>query len=150
MNIQSQFKLCKNIDDLKVTYKKLAMKLHPDLGGSVEAMQELNDTYERMFNALKDGKTTEDAMVFPEIMEKLLQFENLEIDVIGSWIWVTGDTFPIKESLKSIGLRWSRKRKKWYFQGQTFKKRKKLSYEDMKSSFGCESYQSNGNQKVLQ
>lgn len=34
------------LDDLKVNYKKAARKLHPDVGGSQDAMQALNKAYE--------------------------------------------------------------------------------------------------------
>ncbi|MDR2815758.1 MAG: hypothetical protein LBB62_03545 [Proteiniphilum sp.] len=46
---------CKQIetlDGLKSEYRKLAMENHPDIGGSVEAMQEINRQFETMFHIL--------------------------------------------------------------------------------------------------
>jgi hypothetical protein len=33
------------------------------------------------------------------------------------WWWLTGDTYPHREALKSAGCRWSKLRKAWYFIG---------------------------------
>jgi uncharacterized protein (DUF3820 family) len=35
-------------DKLKTTYRELAKKWHPDMGGTTEAMQAVNEFYERM------------------------------------------------------------------------------------------------------
>ncbi|RMG76282.1 MAG: hypothetical protein D6711_04370 [Chloroflexi bacterium] len=33
------------------------------------------------------------------------------------WWWISGDTYPHRETLKSHGCRWSKKRKSWYYIG---------------------------------
>ena len=40
-------------------------------------------------------------------------FQTLDIQITGSWIWVSGDTKPHKTELGAHGLRWSRKKEKW-------------------------------------
>lgn len=35
------------------------------------------------------------------------------------WYWLTGETYPHRTLLKRWGCRWSRKRKAWYFVGET-------------------------------
>ncbi|MEO1441807.1 MAG: hypothetical protein AAFV33_15525 [Chloroflexota bacterium] len=38
------------------------------------------------------------------------------------WWWITGDTYPHRATFKAAGCRWSRKRKSWYFVGETLPK----------------------------
>lgn len=114
---------------IKIRYRKLAMKYHPDRGGDVEAMQEINAQYQ---DALKycDGQTSEDngkeytyryqAEVEQAIMEKIaellsLNMSQVDVALIGVWIWITGDTKPVKDSLKEAGCKWHTKRKCWYW-----------------------------------
>jgi hypothetical protein len=47
------FKKIETIDALKSEYRRLALENHPDKGGNVEAMQEINAEFETMFSILK-------------------------------------------------------------------------------------------------
>lgn len=42
------------VDDLRKEYKKLLLKHHPDNGGLVSDMQEINAEYDSLFDQLKD------------------------------------------------------------------------------------------------
>ena len=48
------FKNPETLEDLKKQYKHLAMKHHPDMGGSTQDMQGINAEYEQLFAMLKD------------------------------------------------------------------------------------------------
>ena len=43
----------KTLDELKKAYRRLAMQYHPDCGGSTEAMQEINNEHDELFEILK-------------------------------------------------------------------------------------------------
>lgn len=43
-----------SFEDLKTKYRELAKELHPDCGGSKEAMQELNNEYDQLFPVWKN------------------------------------------------------------------------------------------------
>ena len=43
------FKNVKSFEDLKEQFKKLARENHPDAGGKVEVMQEINCEYDALF-----------------------------------------------------------------------------------------------------
>ena len=108
------------LEDLKKQYHRLAMKHHPDVGGTEQAMKEINAEYEKLFTSLKDTHknaegefyqsrtaTTETAAEFMDIIEKLIHMDGIEIEVCSSWVWVTGDTRPHKDELKALAFRWS-------------------------------------------
>lgn len=47
------FTQCKTLDELKKEFRRLAMIHHPDRGGDVETMKEINNEYDMMFPVLK-------------------------------------------------------------------------------------------------
>ena len=47
------FAQCKNLEELKKEFRRLAMIHHPDRGGDVETMKEINNEYDSAFPALK-------------------------------------------------------------------------------------------------
>ncbi|MBQ2174400.1 MAG: molecular chaperone DnaJ [Alphaproteobacteria bacterium] len=129
------------IEDLKKEYKRLALKYHPDLGGDTQTMQAINNEYEQMFKALKnkhktaDGRTytakeetTETASEFVEIINSLINIIGIEIEVCGSWLWVTGNTYPHRAALKKLGFGFSGSKKAWYWHKEPYIKKGRKSY----------------------
>lgn len=53
------FKSVKSYDDLKNQYKKLLKANHPDNGGNVETMKEINVEYDALFTVWKNKKEVE-------------------------------------------------------------------------------------------
>lgn len=95
---------------------------HPDKGGDTEKMQALNAAYTE---ALKATDPEFNLEIEEELMEKLkaiTTLEGLEIELLGKWIWVTGNTKGHKETLKANGFLFSGKKKAWYFRRQEDKK----------------------------
>ena len=121
------FKDCKDIETLKKEYKKLALKFHPDLNKDPEAletMKNINNEYDIMFEKLKhihnnktenaNKQTAETPEQFRNIINIIITFENVTIELIGSWLWITGNTYTYKDILKSLGFAWSKSKKAWY------------------------------------
>lgn len=118
------FTNCKTLDELKAEYRRLAKENHPDHGGDTAAMQRINDEYRAMFELLKNKhnatadeyhKTTEAPDEFIDIINALLHLGGLEVELCGSWLWIGGDTRPVKDQLKAVGCRWSSNKKLWYW-----------------------------------
>lgn len=91
----------KTLEELKKAYHRLCLKLHPDVGGSDEEMKILNADYET-------------PQEFQWLIAELLKLDGIEIEIIGCFVWITGDTKPHKERLKALGFRWHSKKRCWY------------------------------------
>ena len=126
----TMFEGLKTIAEIKAQYRKLAFQHHPDLGGDLEAMKAINNAYEKALKALDgqesvgtDGKAHVyrwDEETERKIMETIdalirLKMDDVEITIIGNWIWITGATKPYKESLKEIKCSWHSQRGCWYW-----------------------------------
>ena len=140
----------KDLDTLKAKYKILSKQNHPDLGGCVESMKAINCEYELLFESLMRGKNIfgsnlEDALKedkeLREKVDAIISLEDIVIEICGSWIWVTGNSKPVKDKLKELGFKWARKKCAWYFHTGTFTKRGKKSYslDDIRNRHGSKS-----------
>lgn len=138
--IKSYFENITTAEELKKAYHNLVKKLHPDNGGSAAEFTAMKAEYERLshsnvWNTHKtaDGKTyTKENSTTPEqfadIIEKLRALDNITIEILGSWIWVTGDTRNYKEVLKNLHFFFSSKKSAWYFNGEEKKRRTRSNY----------------------
>lgn len=151
-------KLIENVEtleELKKVYKKLALKYHPDCGGDEEIMKALNNEYDELFEKLKnthknkegefyEKETTEAPEEFREIIYKLLalKMEKVSIEVIGCFLWVSGNTKPYKDELgkNGLGLKWSRNKSAWYLSPEGYKRfsKKSTSLEDIREMYGSQ------------
>ena len=124
------FKDVKTMKDLKESYKALATIHHPDKGGDIATMAAINAEYDEKVKELAkkeapakhttdtaDGMTDEEiaaaiAEEFKATLEKLmtLNLEGVKVELIGSWLWVSGNTKPIKDELKALKFRWCPKK----------------------------------------
>ena len=154
------------VEEIKPHYKKLAMENHPDRGGSTATMQEINAQYA---DALKraDGQTstgtdgaehtyTYDAQTEQEIVDKIAELiaagvaQHAEISLIGTWIWITGDTKPIKDTLSKLGCKYHAKRICWYWQNAPYKHRfnRNADLSDLAEKYGETKFRNRERQRV--
>ena len=147
--ILKEFKGVEGINEAKRIYKQLAKKLHPDVGGSDELFKMLNSIYT---NILENGIYFSNEFKFDleieKIISQILHYENILIEVVGSWVWVSGDTREIKEKLKELNFKWASKKKLWFYGEMKGRNPNEKSMEDIKSKYGCETVRTRENGKI--
>jgi curved DNA-binding protein CbpA len=152
----------RTLEELKVAYRKLAMEHHPDRGGTDEAMKAVNAEYDALFPKLKnvhktkDGETytketAETPAFFKYLINDLMKMDGIIIEIIGCFVWVTGDTKPNKDRLKALNFKWHSKKSAWYLKPEDYRKRSRKDYDldEIRSMYGTSGeFKSNGTEKL--
>ena len=147
--ILKEFQDIEGINEAKKIYKTLAKKLHPDIGGSEEDFKILNEIYNNLIeHKIYFSNSSKIDIELEKIISLILHFENINIELVGSWIWVSGDTKEIKEKLKEIGFKWASKKKMWYYGEMKAKNPNPKSMEEIKAKYGSETLKSNEKKKI--
>ncbi len=116
------------IDEAKKLYRELAKVNHPDKGGSVEMMQEINNEYDFICAKILKGENLSDAdfneafnisQLFKEKIDALINIDGLIIEIVGVWLWITGDTKPNKDLLSELKFFWASKKMAWYWRPES-------------------------------
>ena len=150
IEIENEFKEVTGINEAKKVYKTLAKKLHPDVGGSEEEFKILNSVYNELIeHKIYFSSGVKIDIELEKIISLILHFENITIELIGSWIWVSGSTKEIKEKLKELGFRYASKKKMWYFGEMKSKNMGKTkSMNDIKNKYGSTTMKSKEKKKL--
>ena len=142
--ILKEFREVTRISEAKKIYKNLAKKLHPDVGGDEESFKLLNSIYNDLIeHKIYFSNDIKIDIELEKIISLILHFENITIELVGSWIWVSGDTKEIKDKLKELGFKWASKKKMWYYGEMKSKNPTPKSMEEIKSKYGSETLKSN-------
>ena len=137
--ILREFKGVEGINEAKKIYKTLAKKLHPDVGGDEESFKLLNAIYTDLIeHKIYFSNDIKIDIELEKIISLILHFENITIELVGSWVWVSGDTREIKEKLKEIGFKWASKKRMWYFGEMKSKNPIPKSMEEIKGKYRSE------------
>ena len=149
------------LEQLRRQYKDLLKRFHPDNGGSEEVMKAVNVEYDKLFKVLKNrhesksaggqnatdsAKSAYNANMYDwendkalrEVLQKIINFLGIEIEIAGQWIWISGNTYAYRKDLKDIGFKWASTKKQWYWHSEIFRKRshRTLSMEDIRNYYG--------------
>ena len=124
------------LDEIKKTYRQAASKYHPDHNpAGLEMMKLINAAYdmlreagEEQLNQFDHQSSRDYGAAFNDALNAILGL-GLEIEICGTWIWVSGDTRPHKDTLKAAHYLWSPKKLRWYFRPENQKSRNRHSWE---------------------
>jgi len=116
------FKNVNSLNDLKKEYRKLAKQYHPDCNSTDtnQVMKNINRQYKLLFEQLKHTKNTtdnennqyENVHTFMNIINEYIKYQNMNIDIVGSWLWIDGNTYTIKDKSKETGSKLSKNKRK--------------------------------------
>ena len=133
-------------------YKQLAKQHHPDCGGDTATMQAINTEYPQACARVLRGdnitsEDTEEQIRMSEeyraVIELLIVLPDIIIEVVGNWIWVTGNTRPVKTQLKAAGLFFASKKVAWYYRSEEYKTTgSKKSLDEIRAKYGSEQVKS--------
>lgn len=152
------FRNVNTLEELRKQYKELLKQYHPDnANGSTEATQEINAEYDRLFKQLKNKheskqpdsesgtQSTYNANMYDwendkalrEVLEKIINFSGVDIEIIGQWVWVF-NSYEYRKELKELGFKYASNKKAWYFHTEAFRKKgkKALSINDIRNYYG--------------
>ena len=158
------FHNCHTAEDVKHQYRENAKKYHPDLGGDPEDFKAMRIEYEKLWEQFKnihrnaEGKTyeketTETPEKFADIINTLVQLKGIEVELCGSWIWVSGNTKEYRNTLKGLHFKKKKKKQAWYYHTEPYRKKshRELTLDEIRDMFGSQRYgQKRGEEKKLQ
>jgi len=156
-------------EEMKAQYRALCFKHHPDQGGDTGTMQEINAEWSyiqaheayteartRQEGAHADGKKSAgDYHDLNEVeatlrikIEFALNLEGVEVELMGLWVWLTGNTKAHKEAIKENGgWKWSQNKTAWYYPGVPTFNRKKTTLDEIRSAYGSQTFSKEEKQK---
>lgn len=150
---------CLTVQQLKRKYHELLKINHTDNGGDLRVVQEIIAEYEILKKILPDVELDENQQdpaastentgemsdVLRNVLSKTETIPDIHVELCGKWIWVSGNTYPVKNRLKELGYMFSSKKKMWYFREQTethikYRKHKDTDISEIRQKYGSKTY----------
>lgn len=164
------FKAVWTAEECKQRFKELVKQLHPDNNpdrDTTEEFKEMSSEFRAVYDELKDVhrrkddgttytetrqeyKATDNGEEFERVFTTLYNMSGLKIQISGSWLWVSGNTYEHRDEIKATGCQWSKTHKQWYYTSTKDRKRRThTSMEKIISKYGAEIYTSAGSAAML-
>lgn len=142
----------KTKEELRKAYLRLMKENHPDAGGDTEVCKVINAEYDYLVTILPEraadnGKHESKAQkasdikmdeMLRETINSIIHMTGINIEIIGTWIWVDGNTYPWRFELHKYGFIWSKPRRKWHYTpyGGGFHRKGKKSFDSIRALYG--------------
>ena len=141
-------------DEIKAAYRKACATYHPDRNpAGLEMMKLVNMAYAALENYKPSATQGDENIAYGDEMNTALNAIidlGLTIEICGSWVWVSGDTRPHKDILKSAGFRWAPKKAMWHYRPAEWKShsRGKYSMDEIREKHGSVSVKPSDRQRI--
>jgi hypothetical protein len=106
----------------------------------VEASSEYRYDYQ---NDARDAAAEAEAeaaweKIWMETLIDLGLIPGISVEIFGTWIWVGGLTYPVRNQLYELGLNWSARKRMWYFAGAEGnpKSHNRYTMEQIRAKYG--------------
>jgi len=138
-----------SMEQLRKKYKELLKIHHPDNGGNVSDMQEINAEFDELSSVFSKEEQAEEEFstcdkdeenkAFKEVLNKIINI-NADIEIVGKWVWITKGSFEYKELLKEVGFHYASRKKAWYWHAEPYYRRSKreISLDEIRSKYGSQ------------
>jgi len=133
---------------LKFTKKEIATALnHLKIAGDIKIKGTTKYSiitllFEESFDEKSQYKEKENLPLADIInkIAKLLDNDEIEIEIIGSWLWISGDSKQYKNEIKEAGFRFSGAKKMWFYSCKTEYKsiKSNIDIDKIRSKYGSE------------
>lgn len=153
------FETCYTLEEVKHMYRDLAKANHPDKGGDTATMQDINTQYikaiayvARMEKNYKGQDRTESeieteilqAEAYREAVNKIIHLQGIKIELVGCWLWVTGETKQHAAILNSQPQKFTYAKKRtdlsaWFFRTNEYKvtnRGQRMSLDAIRNKYG--------------
>ena len=152
--MSTHLKAAKTVEQIKSEYRKLVL----NYSDREDFLTEIKTEYLKLLESL-DGTKTKGAdgkeylykfnleiedQVGCKLQELVaLQLSGVRIMLVGTWIWIDGDTKPVRAALKAAGCRWIREREKWSWHVGPYRRtgRPEKSFEELAEKYGYQEVQ---------
>jgi hypothetical protein len=117
MYMTNMFYGCTTSNEVEQRYQELSRVFK----GQDEVLKSLNEEYSTLMSVLNPVKPVEASKEKATLPEKIAELqgkispEGLHFEVCGCWLWVTGKTYQVKDTLKELGFRYSANKLSWYY-----------------------------------
>lgn len=115
---------CTSVDEVQLRYDELS-RIFNDQD---EMLQSLKTEYSVLVNVLSQPKPVEvikdETLTMSDIIKNLqekIKPEGIKLEIVGKYLWLSGATFAVRESLKQLGFRYSPDKKSWYWRAEADK-----------------------------
>ena len=136
------------MDGLRAEYRSLIKINHPDAGGDENIMKAINLAYEKAVEYIRrhgekaeaDKAAADVPAEFMDAVSAVVACPGLIVEIVGSWVWVTGDTYRNRDRLKAAGYRWAAKKSAWYWHpaDQAVGRASRMSLDQIRDKYGAQ------------